>query len=60
MNETDGVWRYFVPFIPALILLLWGVISLTPATILFGLALLAIMYELYKIKIKIENGGPWY
>lgn len=52
--------RNGVPFVPALVMLGLGAMVESLPLVLIGSGLVALHYELYKIKIKIENSQPWY
>lgn len=52
--------RNVIPFIPAFAMFGAGIYSGSLPLILIGAGFFGIHYELYKIKTKIENSGPWY
>jgi hypothetical protein len=59
-DEERWPLRNIIPFIPAVLLLWVGLMFLSLTTLLTGVTLFVILYELYKIKIKLENSEPWY
>lgn len=53
-------FRNVVPFAPAAAMLGVGAFVESLPLILIGVALAGLHYELYKIKVKIENSQPWW
>ena len=55
-----SVVKNVLPFAPAAVMLVFGAMTESTPLVLIGAAFVALHYELYKIKIKIENSQPWY